>query len=87
MLKVTISAVLATANLFLCAQASAQPTPKTRAQVSAELEELVNVGYQPGSERTQYPKGLQAAQQRVLGQRSIAATGLTESNDSVNSAR
>ncbi|VVD27541.1 DUF4148 domain-containing protein [Paraburkholderia dioscoreae] len=84
MLKVTISAVLTAATVFLCAPASAQQTPKTRAQVSAELEELVSVGYQPGSERTQYPRGLQAAQQRVLEHRAKAATGLRDSNDAVD---
>ncbi|WP_408237549.1 DUF4148 domain-containing protein [Paraburkholderia dipogonis] len=72
MFKVTLCAVLASATVFFCAPVSAQQTPKTRAQVTAELEELVSVGYQPGSERTQYPRGLQAAQQRLLEQR---ATG------------
>jgi hypothetical protein len=42
--------------------------PLTRAQVRAELVQLEQAGYNPGSDYTQYPRNLQAAEARVNAQ-------------------
>ncbi|WP_408434758.1 DUF4148 domain-containing protein [Paraburkholderia sp. RL18-101-BIB-B] len=87
MLRVTITAVLCAATLLASLPTSADQTTKTRAQVSAELKELVNVGYQPGSDRTQYPRALQAAQRRLHDQRALVVPNPGDSNDATHSAR
>jgi hypothetical protein len=45
--------------------------PITRAQVRAELVQLEKAGYNPGSDQTQYPKNIQAAEARVSAANSL----------------
>ena len=60
------------ASLFLAATLSApvitfaqSNQSLTRAEVSQELVDLGSVGYVPGGDRTQYPRAIQAAEQRL----------------------
>ncbi|MDW9234696.1 hypothetical protein C7S17_6529 [Burkholderia thailandensis] len=45
----------------------------TRAQVKAELIQLEQAGYNPGTARVNYPEEIQAAEARVHGQQNVAA--------------
>ncbi len=70
--KYLIASVLSSATLLVAAPSLAQSdtthsAPVTRAQVRAELEELVNAGYNP-RDWYHYPQNIQAAE-RIVQQR------------------
>lgn len=70
--KVLIASILSSATLLVAAPSLAQSNttnaaPVTRAQVKAELEELVNAGYNP-RDWYHYPENIQAAE-RIVQQR------------------
>ncbi len=77
-----VRATLAASALALCSVVLAAPawaqgnpaasTPVTRAQVRAELEELVGAGYNP-RDWYHYPYNLEAAEQRVQAQHAARA--------------
>ncbi|WP_423922708.1 DUF4148 domain-containing protein [Caballeronia sp.] len=70
-----VAAVLAIPAASSFAQASAASNgPVTRAQVRAELVQLEQAGYRPGSgDDTSYPVQLQAAEARVAAQNGATA--------------
>jgi hypothetical protein len=73
--KFLISALVLSSALAAPAFAFAQNNgPITRAQVKAELVQLEKAGYTPGGEDVNYPQDIQAAEQRVAEQQSIAAS-------------
>ncbi|SAK53520.1 membrane protein [Caballeronia arationis] len=49
--------------------------PVTRAEVRAELVQLERAGYNPSTDRVNYPQNIQAAQARVNAEQGNAATG------------
>jgi hypothetical protein len=57
---------------FAFAQSNA---PVTRAQVRAELVQLEKAGYNPSTDRVNYPQNLQAAQARVNAENGDSAYG------------
>jgi len=59
--------------------------PVTRAQVRAELVQLEQAGYRPGSEHTTYPQKLQAAQKRVNAQNASSFGGSAEGSSASGS--
>lgn len=67
------ASVLAAPMVSFAQQANA---PVTRAQVRAELEELVRAGFNP-SDRIHYPDNLWAAQRRVQEQHALAQNAPT----------
>lgn len=69
-----ISAVVIATVLTAPGAAFAQSNqPVTRAQVRAELAQLKKAGYNPASDRTDYPVHIQAALARVNAQKSAAS--------------
>jgi len=48
--------------------------PRTRADVRAQLVELQNVGYNPSSDHTQYPRNIEAAQARVNAEHGVSTS-------------
>jgi hypothetical protein len=73
MFKTIIPAVVIASALAAPSFAFAQSnSPVTRAQVRAELVQLEKAGYNPASDRTQYPANIQAAEQRVSAQDGVA---------------
>jgi hypothetical protein len=70
--KALIASILSSATLLVAAPSLAQSNttntaPVTRAQVKAELQELVNAGYNP-RDWYHYPENIQAAE-RIVQQR------------------
>ncbi|WP_175915640.1 MULTISPECIES: DUF4148 domain-containing protein [unclassified Burkholderia] len=73
-MKSLIATFAAAAVLAVPAVSFAQQNaPVTRAQVKAELAQLQQAGYKLGSDRTDYPAGIQAAEARVNPQQNVAA--------------
>ncbi|PMS38315.1 DUF4148 domain-containing protein [Trinickia symbiotica] len=62
---------------FAVPVAAQQQTTVTRAQVRAEVAELIGAGYNP-SDRNHYPDNLQVAQRRVQAQRGESGQSVTE---------
>ncbi|CAB3745906.1 hypothetical protein B7G54_24700 [Burkholderia puraquae] len=54
-----------------------QNAPVTRAQVKADLVAVQQAGYKLGSDRTNYPEGIQAAEARLNPQLNVAAADTT----------
>ncbi|CAH2798235.1 MAG: FIG00455304: hypothetical protein [uncultured Paraburkholderia sp.] len=69
-MKTLISAAVIAAALVASFAQSNQPV--TRAQVRAELVQLEKAGYNPASDRIDYPANLQAAQARVNAENGTA---------------
>jgi hypothetical protein len=61
-------ATLLAAPVVSFAQSSQSSQPLTRAQVRAELVALENAGYDPLSDRQDYPRNIQAAEARLQAQ-------------------
>ncbi|MBR8302677.1 DUF4148 domain-containing protein [Burkholderia dolosa] len=73
-MKSLIATFAAAAVLAVPAVSFAQQSaPVTRAQVKAELAELQQAGYKLGSDRTDYPASIQAAEARLNPQQNVAA--------------
>lgn len=79
-MKSLIYAAIAASVLAAPAVSFAQQTnaPVTRAQVRAELAELVHAGYNP-NDRNHYPENFEAAQQRVAAQKLAQNGGAAQS--------
>jgi hypothetical protein len=71
-----IVAALLAAPVASFAQSS-QNQPVTRAQVRAELVQLEKAGYDPLSDRLDYPNNIQAAEARVHAQSAVAQADTT----------
>jgi Domain of unknown function (DUF4148) len=73
--KFLISALVISSALAAPALAFAQDNdPITRAQVGAELVQLEKAGYNPGVKDNNYPQRIQATEQRVAEEQSIASS-------------
>jgi hypothetical protein len=66
LISAVVVAVAIAAPVASFAQSNEQPL--TRAQVRADLVQLEKAGYDPLSDRTDYPKNIQAAEARVHAQ-------------------
>lgn len=71
-MSVLRTTILAIAVVSIAAPVAAQQASVTRAQVRAELAELLAAGYNP-SDKIHYPDNLQAAEQRIQAQRAARA--------------
>src|SRR5580704_9024143 len=90
MKKFLISALVLSSALAAPAFAFAQNNaPVTRAQVKAELVQLEKAGYNPGGEDINYPQDIQAAEQRIAEQQSVATSsyGSADNGSSVSGNR
>ena len=86
MFKAIIPAVVLASALAAPSFANAQDNgPVTRAQVRAELVQLEQAGYRPGSEHTTYPQKLQAAQKRMNAQNASSFGGSAEGSSASGS--
>jgi hypothetical protein len=73
--KTLISALVISSALAAPALAFAQDNdPIARAQGGAELVQLEKAGYNPGAKDNNYPQRIQAAEQRVAEEQSIASS-------------
>ncbi|WP_087047226.1 DUF4148 domain-containing protein [Caballeronia ptereochthonis] len=61
--------------------------PVTRAQVRAELVQLEKAGYNPASDRVDYPQNIQAAEARVNAENGVSAYGASTAGSSDSGAR
>jgi hypothetical protein len=86
--KSIILAVTATSALAVSLAAFAQSAtqaPVTRAQVSAELQQLEQAGYDPSKgEDVKYPQDVQAAEARVAAQKGSTGYGGVKSGSSAS---
>lgn len=70
-----IAALAAAPALSFAQNVDVQQTPKTRAEVRAELIQVEQAGYNPAlSDDTTYPADIQAAEARVQQEHGIAQT-------------
>ena len=69
---VAIAAILAAPVAAFAQAAGTNQQPLTRAEVKNQLIQLEQAGYNPASDRTQYPANIQAAEQRVSAQDGVA---------------
>ncbi|HEY4349725.1 MAG TPA: DUF4148 domain-containing protein [Paraburkholderia sp.] len=69
LIPAVLVATLLAAPVVSFAQSSQSNQPLTRAQVRAELVALENAGYDPLSDRQEYPRNIQAAEARLQAQR------------------
>jgi hypothetical protein len=69
LIPAVLVATLLAAPVASFAQSSQSNQPLTRAQVRAELVALENVGYDPLSDRQDYPRNIQAAEARLQAQK------------------
>jgi multidrug resistance efflux pump len=76
LIPAVVIALALAAPSFAFAQSNA---PVTRAQVRGELVQLEQAGYNPASDRTQYPANIQAAEQRVTAQDGVAQSSFGSS--------
>lgn len=81
--------IFAVATAFLLAApiaSSAQSTnePLTRAQVRAQLVEIEQAGYKPGTDKNTYPTEIQAAEARVATHQEAATTNATGYGPAMN---
>ena len=76
-MKPVINALIAVSALVVPVLSFSQqsPSPVTRAQVRAELAELVQAGYQPGRDDPYYPRDIQAAEAKVAAQHATTGVG------------
>ena len=83
-MKYLISAIIASAVFAVPAASSAQSNqPVTRAQVRAELIQLINAGYNPArANKYDYPADIQAAEARVAAQNGAMRYGPAVSGSS-----
>jgi hypothetical protein len=76
MFKAVIPAIVIASAVAAPTFAFAQSNgPLTRAQVKAELVQLEAAGYNPSSDKTQYPRNIQAAEARVAAQNASSGYG------------
>src|SRR5215467_14557336 len=68
LIPAVLVATLLAAPVVSFAQSSQSNQPLTRAQVRAELVALENAGYDPLSDRQEYPRNIQAAEARLQAQ-------------------
>ncbi|WP_371882262.1 DUF4148 domain-containing protein [Caballeronia sp. S22] len=61
--------------------------PVTRAQVRAELVQLEKAGYNPSTDRVDYPQNIQAAEARVHAENGRSAYGPSVAGTSNSGAR
>jgi hypothetical protein len=73
LIPAVLVATLLAAPVASFAQSSQSNQPLTRAQVRAELVALENVGYDPLSDRQDYPRNIQAAEARLQAQKAQTA--------------
>ncbi|WP_412527624.1 DUF4148 domain-containing protein [Burkholderia lata] len=76
-MKSLIATFAAAAVLAVPAVSFAQNAPVTRAQVKADLVAVQQAGYKLGSDRMNYPEGIQAAEARLNPQQNVAAADTT----------
>lgn len=77
-MKSLIATFAAAAVLAVPAVSFAQQNaPVTRAQVKADLVAVKQAGYKLGSDRTNYPEGILAAEARLNPQQNVAAADTT----------
>jgi hypothetical protein len=75
MFKTLIPAVVFASALAAPTFAFAQGnTQVTRSAVKTDLQQMEQSGYNPAADRTTYPDQAQAAEQRVVSERGVAAT-------------
>jgi hypothetical protein len=86
MFKALIPAFAVAAALVAPTSAHAQDnnSPVTRAQVEAELVALDQVGFDPATDRADYPRRIQAAEQRVEARQSAVASAFGSSTGSTS---
>jgi Domain of unknown function (DUF4148) len=84
MLKALIPAFAVAAALSIPAFAHTEDNngPVTRAQVEAELLALDQVGFNTATDRADYPRRIQAAEQRVAAHQSAVASAYGSSTGS-----
>jgi Domain of unknown function (DUF4148) len=90
MMRALIPAVVVASALAAPTFAFAQNNgPVTRAQVRAELVQLQQVGYNPATDQTEYPKNIQAAEARVAAQNEASSGygGTTGKGSSASGSR
>jgi Domain of unknown function (DUF4148) len=76
MFKSFVPALVLASALAAPAFAFAQDNaPVTRAEVRADLVQLEKAGYNPSTDRVDYPKNIQAAEARVSAQQGNSASG------------
>jgi hypothetical protein len=77
MIKAFIPALVIASALAAPTFAFAQDNnaPVTRAQVRSELVQLEKAGYNPSTDRVDYPRNIQAAEARVHGQQGDTGYG------------
>ncbi|MFC0401229.1 DUF4148 domain-containing protein [Paraburkholderia rhizosphaerae] len=69
LIPAVLVATLLAAPVISFAQASQSNQPLTRAQVREELVQLEKAGYDPLSDRQEYPRNIQAAEARLQAQK------------------
>jgi hypothetical protein len=72
---VAVTTLVAAALAAPLAASAQTNSPVTRAQVRAELAELVQAGYQPGRDDPYYPRDIQAAEAKVAAQHATTGVG------------
>ncbi|EDZ98466.1 conserved hypothetical protein [Burkholderia sp. H160] len=81
-----IVAALVAAPVVSFAQSQPQQA-LTRAEVRAELIQLEKAGYNPGSDNTQYPQNIEAAEARISAGHDAAAYGSAAHGSSASGSR
>jgi hypothetical protein len=75
MFKSVTPAIVAVSVLAAPALAFAQDSSAvTRSDVKADLVQLEQAGYNPGSDKINYPQSVQAAEQHVAAKKDVAQT-------------
>jgi len=88
MIKAFVPALVIATALAAPTFAFAQSNgPVTRAQVRAELVQLEKAGYNPSTDRVDYPQNIQAAQARVNAEKGESAYGPSAAGTSNSGAR
>jgi hypothetical protein len=89
MIKAFVPALVIASALAAPTFAFAQDNngPVTRAQVRAELVQLEKAGYNPSTDRVNYPENIQAAQARVNAENGGSAYGPSVAGTSNSGAR
>jgi hypothetical protein len=84
MIKAFVPALVIASALAAPTFAFAQDSngPVTRAQVRAELVQLEKAGYNPSTDRVDYPQNIQAAQARVNAENGANAYGASTAGSS-----
>lgn len=88
MIKAFVPALVIASALAAPTFAFAQSNgPVTRAQVRAELVQLEKAGYNPSTDRVDYPQNIQAAEARVHAENGGSAYGPSAAGTSNSGAR